>query len=191
MVHLESKQFPAAVLATSVGEKYQLLEGRDNFVRFHCTRYFVCITITQRQVLTLEKWASNKRNDENHVFCICRAQKEKETRETNAETESETKKTLRGRLVQRRLRFLGLGLLSQLMNVMSLIETMSRPPSSKPLMAAALPGPNPRILTRTCVAPSSRARLAIVIAVDCAATFVPLRQFLNPSSPHDVLLITY
>lgn len=46
-----------------------------------------------------------------------------------------------------------------------------------------LPGPSPLTQTRIDVMPALCKRLAIASPVACAATVVPLRQFLNPSVP--------
>ncbi|CAL4142063.1 unnamed protein product, partial [Meganyctiphanes norvegica] len=76
------------------------------------------------------------------------------------------------------------------MGVRSVIDTTFIPPIVNPFSAEILPGPSPLIVTLTFFMPRSNAPVARLMAVACAAMFVPLRVFLNPSIPHDLCILT-
>lgn len=80
-------------------------------------------------------------------------------------------------------RFLGRALMTQGTGVLSVMDTTSIPPIVSPLMAAILPGPSPRTVTRTVFIPIPIPLVASVMAVAWAAMFVPSLVFLNPSLP--------
>uniref|UniRef100_A0A182V531 Uncharacterized protein n=1 Tax=Anopheles merus TaxID=30066 RepID=A0A182V531_ANOME len=65
------------------------------------------------------------------------------------------------------------------------VDKARNPTVKLQVMLTIRPGPSPRTVTRTVLKPRSIALVLMLIAVACAAMFVPLRVFLKPSMPHE------